>query len=114
MIQRMDVGSDIIEVERFEEKPLEKNEKFYNSIFSKSELLHCKKYANPYSHLAGVFAAKESIIKCIDKPVPLHDIKIKWSKNGKPTATISNKKLIINVTISHTNKHAIAFAVVTI
>ena len=108
------VGTDIIEVKRFREKPIEKNKKFYNSIFSKTELSHCKKYANPYSHLAGIFAAKESVIKCIDKPLPLHDIEIKWNSQGRPSAIISNKKLEINVTIAHTDKHAIAFALVIV
>lgn len=112
MRPRIDIGSDIIQVKRFEKKPLEKNEKFYHSIFSKSELLHCKKYSNPYPHLAGIFAAKEAVIKCLDKPLLPTDIQIKWNKNGKPSAVIYPSKFEINVTISHTIKQAIAFAVI--
>ena len=114
MENNLSVGTDIIEVKRFREKPLEKNKKFYNSIFSKAELSHCIKYANPYSHLAGIFAAKESVIKCLGKPITFHDIEIKWNKHGKPSATIPHKKLEINVTISHTDEHAIAFAVIIV
>ncbi len=110
MKSRKGIGSDIIEIKRFEDKPLEKNKKFYNSIFSKSELIHSKKYSDPYPHIAGIFAAKEAVLKCIDEPLHMLDIQIKWNKNGKPIVVIPKTEVEINVTISHTNQLAIAVA----
>ncbi len=55
----MNVGIDVIEIKRFREKPLNKeNASFYHSIFTKSELLYCTKYSDPYPHIAGIFSKR--------------------------------------------------------
>ena len=60
MKPQISIGTDIIDIQRFRNKPLKTNQKFYNSNFSKSELEHCKKFSDLYPHLAG---RRESLFK---------------------------------------------------
>ena len=111
MKQKINIGTDIIEVDRFRKKPIRKNRKFYSSIFTKLELKHCQNYSDIYPHLAGIFAAKEAVVKCVDLPLKLTDIEVSWNKNGKPLVTIHSKKNNVYISISHTESLAIAVAV---
>ena len=43
----MNVGIDIINVERFEKKHYDENKMFYKKIFNESEIKYCLKYKNP-------------------------------------------------------------------
>ena len=111
MIPKINIGTDIVEVNRFEKKPIEKNISFYNSIFSHSEIEHCKKFSNPYPHLAGIFAAKEATIKCLGKPISMSQMYTFWDENGKPYINVNKEQHSVNITISHTQTLAIAVAV---
>lgn len=112
---KLNVGVDIIEIKRFRNKPLNAdNASFYHSIFTESELMYCMKYSNPYPHIAGIFAAKESILKCLTIPLRMIDIEIKHNQDGKPSTIIRSKKtkaIQARVSISHTKSIAIAAAV---
>ena len=111
MKTKVNIGTDIIEVSRFRRKPIKKNRNFYNSIFTNLELIHCQKYSDTYPHLAGIFAAKEAVVKCIDLPLRISDIEISWHENGKPFVMIGHKKNTVQISISHTKLLAIAVAV---
>jgi holo-[acyl-carrier protein] synthase len=115
-IEGLNVGTDVIEVKRFRNKPLnDRNTGFYHSVFTKSEMTYCTKYSDPYPHLAGIFAAKESIIKCLNKPTKMIDIEIVHGQFGKPTAAIHLKRkntILVRISISHTKSLAIAVAIV--
>jgi holo-[acyl-carrier protein] synthase len=112
---RIRIGIDIVEVKRFKQRRVQTNLSFYNSVFTESELKHCLKYSNPYPHLAGIFAAKEACIKCLDTSLSLKDIEITYDMRGKPSAvTMLKKKAVkIKVSISHTASTAIAVAILT-
>lgn len=115
MNPKINIGTDIIEIERFRGKPLEANMSFYNSIFNKSELLYCMKYSDPYPHFAGTYAAKEAIMKCLKLPLRMLDIQITRNLEGKPTANITStmkKNTNIKISISHATELAIAVAVI--
>jgi len=114
LIPKINIGTDIVEVKRFQDNPIEKNISFYKSIFSDSELEHCKKFSNPYSHLAGIFAAKEATIKWLDKPISMTDIHTFWDKKGKPSITVFPERIDVNVSISHTQTLAIAVSMIVI
>jgi holo-[acyl-carrier-protein] synthase len=101
-------------VNRFEKQPIEKNIGFYQSVFSHSELEHCKKFSNPYPHLAGIFAAKEATIKCLDKPISMSEMHTFWDEKGKPYINIIKERIRVNISISHTQTLAIAVAMITI
>ncbi len=107
----INIGTDIIEISRFKNKPIDQNRTFYNSIFSVDEITYCQKFKHPYSHFAGIFAAKEAIIKCMGKPFSMSQIQLYWDKDGRPHVEIAQEKNQINVTISHTQTIAIAIAV---
>jgi holo-[acyl-carrier protein] synthase len=115
VIERSNVGIDVIEVKQFRNKPLnDDNSGFYRSVFTESELAYCTKYSDPYPHIAGIFAAKESIIKCLTKPIKMIDIEIIHNQYGKPIAVIHRKKRKANaarISISHTRSLAIAMAI---
>jgi phosphopantetheine--protein transferase-like protein len=114
-VPKIKVGIDIEEVKKFRSKPpVRNNISFYNSIFTKSELTYCLKYSDPYPHLAGVYAAKESVVKSFSKPIKMIDIHIIQDVSGKPRAIIhsGHKTINANISISHTQSLAIAVAVV--
>jgi holo-[acyl-carrier protein] synthase len=112
---RRGIGIDIVEVSRFKHRRVQTHLRFYNSVFTESELKHCLKYSNPYPHLAGIFAAKEATMKCLDSSLNLKDIEITYDMRGKPAAvtTLKKKSLKINISISHTTSTAIATAILT-
>jgi holo-[acyl-carrier protein] synthase len=111
----LNVGIDVIEIERFRNKPLNnENASFYHSIFTESELLYCMKYSDPYPHFAGIFAAKESILKCLTRPIKMIEIEISHSRDGKPRITAHSKKIKAmqaKVSITHTRSIAIAVTI---
>lgn len=111
----LNVGTDVIEVKRFRKKPLnDTNAGFYHSVFTNSEITYCTNFSDPYPHLAGIFAAKESIIKCLNKPTKMIDIEIMHGKFGKPTVVIHRKRRntrSVRVSISHTKSLAMAVAI---
>jgi holo-[acyl-carrier protein] synthase len=112
-MNELNIGTDIVEINRFRCKSLKSNKTFYNSIFTKSELRYCLKYSDPYPHLAGIFAAKESIMKCSNHLLQMQEIEIIRGNNRKPMALIRYKKKNINakISISHTEYLAIAVAI---
>jgi phosphopantetheine--protein transferase-like protein len=108
----LNVGIDVIEIDRFRNKPLnKKNESFYNSIFTKSELSYCMKYSDPYPHLAGIFAAKESLLKCLTTPIEMTEIEISHNPDGKPHISVHTKIKATQMRISITHTRSIAMAI---
>ena len=111
MIDSVSVGIDIVDINRFRNLTLKKNPKFFEKIFSKSELTYCLKFKNSYEHFAGKFAVKECVRKCIGKNVRFIDI-ITSHKNSGPQVMIKNKpEYDFRVSISHEKNIAIAVVV---
>jgi len=106
------VGIDIAEVDRFRKKPLDKNVSFYNSVFTPREIKYCIKFVDPYPHFAGIFAAKEAVIKCLRIKCRMTKIEICRDSLGKAAPSLRTKKtLTLDLSISHTEMLAIAVAV---
>ncbi|MGA1845748.1 holo-ACP synthase [Deferribacter abyssi] len=106
------LGCDLIEIDRIR-KFLDKfGEKAIKRILTDNEI----KLFNEFSgnrkaeFLAGRFAAKESIIKSLDKTVvSFRDIEILRSNSGKPVVKIMGKILEnLELSISHTKDYAMA------
>jgi phosphopantetheine--protein transferase-like protein len=114
-IESLNVGIDVVDIKRFRNKPInDRNTGFYHSVFTRSEMRYCTKFSDPYPHLAGIFAAKESIIKCLNKPTKMIDIEISHGKYGEPIVLIHRKRkntISARVSISHTSSVAIAVAI---
>ena len=108
---RMDIkiGSDILQLKKFQKAFKRCPEKFERDIFSELELQNSE-----ISHLAGLFAAKEAVIKALDlKPGSWKLIEIRNIKSGKP-ALIFHKPLSKenikshDLSISHHGDYVIA------
>ena len=116
-IRDLNVGVDVIEIERFRNKPIcDENLSFYSSILTKKELLYCTKYSDPYPHIAGIFAAKESLIKCLSVPIKMTDVEISHNGQGKPIITLNSRKkrkMQAKISITHTKSIAIAVVITT-
>ncbi len=74
MIEKLSIGIDIVDINRFKKLDYKKNSKFYKKIFAKSEIDYCLKYRNFAEHFAGKFAVKEAVNHCFtgESEISLH------------------------------------------
>ena len=110
IFENFGIGIDIAEVDRFRKKKFQKNKNFYNKIFWKSEIDYCLRFKDPYTHFAGKFALKESVIKSIQSNISFLDIQTSNSKRGPIVNLVGNlaKKYSFSASISHEKEYAIA------
>ena len=103
------IGTDIIEVERIREGL---TNAFMRKILSDEEIAYCEAFRpeRKVQFVAGRFAAKEAIIKCLaDYEIPaMPDLNIVNNLMGKPE--ISYKDYNIILSISHEKNYAVAVA----
>ena len=108
MIESISVGIDIVDITRFKKLDSKKNSKFFERIFSKSEIQYCNKFKNSSEHFAGKFAIKESVRKCVGNKIKFKDIVTDHQKS-KPCVKIKNKpKYFFQVSISHDKNVGVA------
>ena len=69
MLEKIGIGIDIIDINRFSEKPYSENKIFYEKIFHNSEIKYCLNHKNSSQSFAAKFAIKESVIKSINKKI---------------------------------------------
>ena len=83
------IGTDIINIKRMEKSIKKNGDNFINKVFSKNEILYCKKKKNPFPFYAKRFAAKEALSKAlgtgIRKGINLKNIEITNDNLGKPS-----------------------------
>jgi len=101
------IGIDIESVQNFKTVDDYREDIFYKQNFSESEISHCLLQADPIQSFAGLFAAKEAIVKVnnIYKTYPFSQIEILFDENGKPGFNG------YSISISHVNDLAVAVAV---
>ncbi|MEW5950908.1 MAG: holo-ACP synthase [Elusimicrobia bacterium] len=100
------LGIDIVETRRIKKAS---SKKFLIKVYSKKELDSCLKSANKYERLAARFAAKEAVIKALNKKnIPLNKIEILNELSGKPTVKIRGEKKKLLISISHCKDYACA------
>jgi len=114
----MHVGTDLVEVKRISNLIVNYNKKFLNRIYTNNEQNYCKRKKIPQIHYAGRFAAKEAVKKTLLQSdlissINLKNIEINNTKDGAPYIIIKNYSIDknIKISISHTEKYAIAFAI---
>jgi phosphopantetheine--protein transferase-like protein len=100
------VGIDIEEVDSMPKTNDFREEEFYKMNFSSAEIAYCILQPNPYASFAGLFAAKEAIVKAnnTNRSKPFNTIIINHNAEGKPVYPG------FNVSVSHTNNVAVAVA----
>lgn len=103
-------GVDLVYLPKFKKALKNGGEVFLRRVFRANEL------AGPVSvnHLAGIFAAKEAVIKALGLPVDSwHDIKVTHLLNGRPNLKIASVQLADQISnsslsISHDGSYVIA------
>ena len=108
------VGIDIVEIKRFRKINSRIKDKFIVSNFSKEERSYVFSHKDWALHLAGIFAAKESVIKALGKNnISMSSIEIRKTARGKPTVFVKGRKRKdILTTISHSNNIAISLSLI--
>tara|TARA_Y100000310_G_scaffold175183_1_gene175250 strand:+ start:164 stop:532 length:369 start_codon:yes stop_codon:yes gene_type:complete len=113
MIEKLGIGTDITDINKFKKIPYHTNKKFYKKIFLQSEIKYCIKYKNPSPHFAGKFAVKESVIKAISEKISFLNIET-FHSNSKPQIRLKgkiNKKYAFQASLSHEKNFAIAVVI---
>jgi len=111
------VGTDIVDIARIRFLIDRYGDKFLNKIFTYDEISYCQSHNDPPIHFAGRFSVKESIKKAVsafnDFPsISFNEISIINDKNGRPYVACKYfSKHNIDVSISHTQNHAISIAI---
>jgi holo-[acyl-carrier protein] synthase len=116
------IGTDILEIERFEAVLDEHGERFIEKLFTPDEIAYCKKFKDPKERFTARFCAKEAIAKALGtgfgEHLRFHDIEILNEESGKPFVKLSKSVLRrfrfpnVFISISHTKTSAVAIAVV--
>lgn len=112
-------GVDIIKIDRL--KKVISNEKLYNNIFTENEQKYFKLRSNSLETLAGMFAAKEAVLKSMHvglEAYKLSDIEINHDNYvpyltfyGEIKKEIEARNLNFTLSISHDGDYAIAFVI---
>ena len=116
---KVGIGVDIEDINRFENIKKANLSKFINKIFTNDEIEYCFSKKNPYPSLTAHFCGKEAVVKAFSHQnikILLNQIEILNKPNGIPFVKILNKKLNefnIQISLSHSKEIAIAFAIVS-
>ena len=111
MLEKIGIGIDIVDIERFSEKPFEKNKTFYEKIFNESEIQYCLNIKNSSQSFAAKFAIKESVIKSINKQIDFLEIMTSYL-DSKPVVFLQNDSTYnFLVSVSHDKSTAIAVVI---
>lgn len=102
------IGTDIVSVKRIEAVYKKHGRRFFQRIFTDLEMKEILDRGFSYETIAGKFAGKEAVIKCVGIPFNLKSVEILHNSNGSPY--VSNFKNVL-LSISHEKEFAVAFAV---
>jgi len=116
-------GIDLVEISKFREI-LHRHSQFISDIFTERERAYCQSMKDPYPHLAGRFAAKESYLKALGTGISgpginsiFQEIEVIPAASGRPEVSVSGwaekiakRKRIsqCSLSISHTLHYAVA------
>ena len=103
------VGTDIVEVERFKDKP-----DLWNRFLSGKEHAYIDRFKFKEEHIAGFWAAKEALVKALNrKDFNFSAVTVAHDECGKPFFEFDGIKIEgrLHLSISHERKFATAFVV---
>ena len=112
----MVVGTDLVEVERIQVLLERWADRFLDRIFTSEEIGYCQRQVRPAQHFAGRFAAKEAVKKALYstgrvEPVLFKQIQVIRGRNGEPLVRLAGLPEIPRISISHTDRYAVATAI---
>src|SRR5436853_6248802 len=118
------IGVDLVECARIERSLDRFGEKFLRRVFTEGEIDYSMSMKFPARHLAARFAAKEAVSKAfgtgIGKSMGWRNIDVRKKKSGEPFLVFSGaaqelatKRGVTSalITLSHTERHAMACVV---
>lgn len=117
----MEIGVDIVAVERIRNAWIRYGEAFLNRFLTADEVLYCLRKKDPVPCAAGRFAAKEALVKAlgtgISGNVHWKSFEILNDSRGKPVVRITTSELggmvrSARVSISHDRHSAVAMAII--
>lgn len=101
------IGVDIVKIERIEKAI--KNERFLNRVFTVAEREYAFSKNNPHQTLAGIYAAKEAVAKCVRTGLNFSLLCMQVEHlDGAPIMNYNGQKIYIS--ISHDGEYAVATA----
>lgn len=106
------IGLDIVEISRIR-RSLER-QRFAQRVYSESERAYLSTKADAAQSAAGMFAAKEAVLKSMGKglgSIPLGAISIEHDAQGAPFVSMPLEKGRIVLSITHAGDTAAAVAV---
>ena len=106
------IGIDLISISKFKNVK-KKDYQFWDKFYTKKEWEYCFSDVRSSEHLAGIFAAKEAVIKVYGKKeINNHgQVEIKHKTCGQPCVKIKSlPKQDIRISISHEMGFGIAIA----
>lgn len=118
-------GIDIVEVERIRAALDRFGDRFKNRIFRPDEIAYCGSHRRSEPHFAARFAAKEAVSKAfgtgIGHALGWLDMEVVRKQSGEPVLVLHGAALAllesragkrIFISLSHTQSHAVAVAVI--
>lgn len=115
------LGVDIVEIDRMR-RILERTPTFATKVFTQAEQDYCNAKANPATHYAARFAAKEAVCKALGTGIlvqgmRMQDVEVVRDSRGKPAvalhgraAEIAQEQGVMDVPLSLTYTHSVAVA----
>lgn len=119
------VGIDLVQNTRIDKALATHKLKFIEKVLTQKELDAIEYKKIPTAHLAGIFAAKEAVIKSLSSylkfSLNFQEIVIKKNTNGVPEIYIQNKRaqkklasIKLNLSISNEERYSIAISIAEI
>jgi holo-[acyl-carrier protein] synthase len=107
------LGTDIVEIQRF--RDLDWDAPFFARVFTRDELVFCRKFVDNAPHFAATFAGKEAIVKAMNRhrTLSVSEVEILRDLDGSPNVLVEDlHEVEILVSLSHSEKYAVAVALV--
>ena len=114
------IGIDLVQVDWFRGQELLVFEHFLSRVLGDEEKKYCRTFIDPAPHFAGIFAAKEAVIKAWHsagrtESLEYHQISITHGSSGQPIASIHTSFVVqVKISITHTDSIAVAMSWLTL
>ncbi len=116
----MGCGVDVVELSRFRKAATRGGKRFLARVFTANERRYAMNHHDGIPSLAARFAAKEAVVKAMAQidprhPTVLSHVEIRRDRLGRPSAILHGHPTtprVIQVSLSHSERIAVAFAVV--
>jgi holo-[acyl-carrier protein] synthase len=117
------IGTDIIECPRIGKMVENHGELFLRRIYTDREIRYCQSRKHAIEHFAGLWAAKEAILKAIgsgwSQGVSWTDIEVRQGQRAQPRVLVAGEAKVVAIrqgigdiliSISHCRTYATAYA----